>query len=139
MTFEGWSPDSKRFVVRKTVIDTADDSVAEDVLVVVNLSSSGIEVGKTKVYSPRALEAFSVVKTDSVRSSDLGTKTFITGRSKYVYVDYATVIEDVEQGAQSYTIHRRIWTLDNGMSRMIFKEDESFSGVSTQRDMLPVS
>ena len=134
IAFEGWSADSQRFALRKTVVDTGEDRVAEDLLYVVDLSSSAIKIKKKQEYGPRALEGLSLVKADSVRSNNAGTRTFIIGPSEYVYVDYATVIEGVEDGTPSYTIHRRIWILDNGMTRMVFKEDESFSKVSTMRE-----
>jgi hypothetical protein len=135
VVFEGWSGDSKQFALRKTVIDTADDSVAEDVLYVVDLSSSGVKMKSKEKYNPQTLQSLSLVKVGPVGSSDAGAKTFILGEMQYVYLDYATVMESVGYGESSYTIHRRIWMLDRGMAHMIFKEDESFSNVSTRSEI----
>jgi hypothetical protein len=134
ITFEGWSSDSNKCVLRKTVVDTGDSTIVEDALYIVNLSSSMIEVDKKKEFTPQKLEGLFLVKTGPVSSSDEGVRTFVIGANRYVYVGYDTVIENIEDNVPSYTIHRRIWTLDNGITRMIFKEDESFSKVSTRRE-----
>ena len=136
LIFEGWSSDGNRCAFRMTVIDSETDAVKEDALYVVNLSATGMEVEKKPDYDARIVEELELRKAASVKSSEAGSidRTFIIRPNVYIYVDYDTVMEGIDNGLPSYTLHRRIWILNEGDARIVFKEDESVVGKSKRSE-----